>query len=197
MTLSLGCSALFVSVIGCATLQESGGGRLVSEPRQLTDVAISLAGFGRADNPLEAKLMEPTKLHNTPAAGDDLWLKLENHGGRVIQFRTNSTYLRPLPEWDTLPDNTRRLSLVDGAEISIAFGVEGRAGQSIPYGSDFTWTSRLKAQQSVFFSVPHTVFDRGQSIYVDFQTEDPATGSLSSDEYRVYFRWSNTPSDAR
>jgi hypothetical protein len=161
-----------------------------------SSVTITFVHFGQAINPLDARMAELSAVHTSSPPGDDVWFKISNQSDRVIEFSTHSVYLRPLVEWDQFPDQTKRLSLKDGAEISVDFRVEDARGRPIPYGLDFHWTSRLKPGHSAFFGVPRAVLAHGRSIYVDYAAEDPSTGENSNDRYRAYFRGKDLPTEA-
>lgn len=182
-------------VVGCASLHNDSTNQSESAISQLSDVTITLKGFGKAIDPLQVSMAAPSTMHTAPSPGDDVWLMIANHLDRTIQFNTNSTYLRPLDEWDQMPDGTKRLPLENGAEISMSFGIEDRGGHPVPYGSDNSWASRLSPGYAVFFSVPRGAFARGQAIHVDYVMEDPSTGELSQEHYRAYFRASDLPSN--
>ena len=153
--------------------------------------------FGQAVDPLNAKMIESNSVYAPPPPGHDVWLRISNLSDRVIEFSTDSAYLRPLTEWDQMPDGTKRLPLKDGARISVAFGVEDARGRPVPYGLDFHWLSRLRRGDSAFFSVPRAALAHHRSIYVRYAVEDPTTGDKSDDEYQVYFRGRDLPREVR
>ena len=184
---------IILASIACALASGCNLAVHAPAPTLLPGVTISFASLGQAIDPLNVRLAEPGSIYTAPAPGRDVWLKISNRSDRVIEFATDSVYLRPLSEWDQRPDGTRLLSLKDGSRISIAYGVEDSKGRSVPYGLDFHWTSRLKPGDSAFFSVPRSVFLHDHSIYVGYTTEEPPTGAKSRDEFKVLFRSRDVP----
>ena len=180
-------------IIACAPVGSRATSSPELTPAVLPGISITFEHFGQATNPMDARMAEHSSVHSASQAGRDVWLKISNSSDRVVEFSTSSVYLRPLSEWDEMPDRTKRLSLVDGAEISVDFGVEDARGRDVPYGSDFQWSSRLKPGAAAYFSVPRAALEHHGSIYVAFTAEDPSTGDKSKEAYRVYFRGDQLP----
>src|SRR5262245_6226523 len=181
-----------IVTIGCASHAARGLHSEQPSPT-LRGVAIAFERFGQAMNP-NVKLIDPDPV-DSRLPGDDVWFRLSNASSQVITCLTESAYMRPLTEWDGMPDGTKRLSLKDGADILIVFAIVDARGHQVPYGGDFHFKSRLKSGTSVFFSVPREALENGRSIYVDFGTETPLTGEETNETDRVAFLGADLPAE--
>jgi hypothetical protein len=182
-------------IVACASISRQVPNHPERAPSLLPGVTLAFERFGQATDPWNVRMAEPSLVHESTGPGNDVWIKISNASDHVIEFPTDSIYLRPLTEWDQMPDGSKRLPLRDRSEISVGFGVEDSRGRGVPHGSDFHWTSRLRPGNSAFFSVPIAVFAHHHSIYVSLNVEDPSTGQKCDEEFRAYFRYEDLPQE--
>jgi hypothetical protein len=132
-------------------------------------VYLTFERLGKAINPLDTRLMEPSTTSNTKQKGDDVWLRLHNNTCWTIQLRTFSMYL-PKRKPDEKPVDwiERAGYLENGSEISVPFDVEEKDGRRHFSPFDSFSISRIQSGVSVIFSVVRDNLSKEHSIFVNF-----------------------------
>jgi hypothetical protein len=131
-------------------------------------IHISFEKFGKAIDPLAEHLGEAGESARSKEKGKDVWLRFHNNSKFAISFSTDSMYLGKRVSMYQMPDGSKVLSLVDGAEVRMHYHVEEKDGRWVPYGLDNSFKSWLAPGRSVLFSVRREHLSDGRLIYVDF-----------------------------
>lgn len=132
-------------------------------------VYLSFERLGKAVNPLDTRLMEPSDTDKSKQKGSDVWLRLHNNTCWTIQILTFSMYL-PKRKPDEKPiDWIKRAGyLEDGAEISLDYDVEEKDGRRLFSPFDSFSVSRIPPGVSVIFSAAREALSNERSIFIDF-----------------------------
>src|ERR1700760_5003316 len=96
MSLLSSSLVIFLAIIPVAlspSTQSCDGSKDVRMDKAHPGVYLSFERLGKALNPLDARLMEPSKTGKSKEKGDDIWLRLHNNTCWPIQIRTLSSYL--------------------------------------------------------------------------------------------------------
>src|SRR2546423_10515533 len=115
------------------TAQPCGASKDVRIEKDKPGVYLSFERFGKAINPLDARLMEPSNTDKSKKKGDDVWLRLHNNTCWPIQIKTLSSYLpkERKPDEKFIDYVRRGYYLENGAEISIDYSVEEYSGERL------------------------------------------------------------------
>jgi hypothetical protein len=156
-------------------------------------VYLTFERLGKAVNPLDTRLMEPSDASNSKQKGSDVWLRLHNNTCWPIQLLTFSMYL-PKKRPDERPADwiKRARYLENNTEISIAYDVQEKDGRRHFSPFDSFSVSRIPSGASVIFSVAREDLSKERSIFVDFnyEWEEDERGSTRTNEpqHRVEYR---------
>jgi hypothetical protein len=135
-------------------------------------VYVSFERFGKAVNPLDTRLVEPSNSAKSKEKGDDVWLRLHNNTCWPIQIETLSGYLpkERKPDEKLIDYLHRGYHLENDVEISIAYEVEEYSGERLRSFIDSFSLEELPPGVSVLFSVAreHLSSAKKRSIYVSY-----------------------------
>jgi hypothetical protein len=133
-------------------------------------VFLTFERLGKAVNPLDTRLMEPSKTSNSKQKGSDVWLRLHNNSCWPIQLLTFSMYLpKERKPNEKLIDYIRRGATLDNnAEISLDYDVQEKDGRRLFSPFDSFSISRIPPGVSVIFSVAREHLSNDRRIFVDF-----------------------------
>lgn len=130
-------------------------------------VFLTFERFGKAINPMEARLAEKGGTSKSKEKGEDIWLRLHNNTRVLIEIPTWSLYLTRYQR----PDGSTAFGLSDGMEVSALYGVLESDGRHVLYGGDSFSNSLLPPGRSVIFSVSRDHLSKNRSIFVWFRYE--------------------------
>jgi len=170
--------SLFIILVALSTLafsqqtQPCNASKDVRIVKDKPTIYLSFERFGKATNPLDSKLFEPTTKSKSKEKGDDVWLRLHNNSCWEIQFVTESLYVSKVAAANG-SDKPKILFgiLDDDIEVNIKYVVLEDDGKQVPYGTDMGSISRLPSGRSVLFCVHRAHLSKGRSIYVSFNYE--------------------------
>ena len=135
-------------------------------------VYLSFERLGKAVNPLNTRLSEPSNTSKSKEKGNDVWLRLHNNTCWAIQLKTLSSYLprEKKPDEKPLDYIIRGRYLENDAEIAIDYEVREYSGKRLSSGIDSYSISELPPGVSVLFSVAreHLSIPKERSIYVRY-----------------------------
>lgn len=158
-------------------------------------IYLSFERFGKAVNPLDTRLSEPSNTSKSKEKGDDVWLRLHNNTCWAIQLETLSSYLpkQRKPNEKLLEYYMRGYHLENDAEIAIDYLVEERDGKQLNSGIDSHSDSELPPGVSVLFSVAreHLSIPKERSIYVRYNYAwelDKHGLALNEPQHKVEYR---------
>lgn len=156
-------------------------------------VYLTFEHLGKAVNPLDTRLMEPSDASNSKQKGNDVWLRFHNNTCWPIRFRTFSMYLPKRKPNEKPAEWVKRMGYVENdQEISLLFDVHERDGQRHISPFDSFSVSLLSPGVSVIFSVPREALSKERSVFVRFNYawEDDERGSTRTNEpqHRVEYR---------
>jgi hypothetical protein len=136
-------------------------------------VYITFERFGKAINPLDLPLAEPSETSRSKEKGNDVWLRLHNNTRWAIRFTTWSMYIgKGASPKERLTGEGSSFKLGDGMEVSIAYGVEEPDGRGVRYTViDHYTQSWLPSGRSVIFCVPRPLLSKERTVYVRFNYE--------------------------
>jgi hypothetical protein len=148
-------------------------------------VYLTFERLGKAINPLDTRLMEPSDASNSKQKGSDVWLRLHNNTCWPIRFLTFSMYLPKRKPDEKAADWIKRVGYVENdQEISLPYDVQEKDGRRHFSPFDSFSVSRLAPGVSVIFSVARQDLSKERSIFVDFNYawEDDERGSTRTNE---------------
>jgi hypothetical protein len=155
-------------------------------------VYLTFERLGKAVNPLDTRLMEPSDTAKSKQKGSDVWLRLHNNTCWTIQILTFSMYL-PKRKLDEKPiDWIKRAGyLENGAEISLDYDVEEKDGQRHFSPFDSFSVSRIPPGVSVIFSVAREDLSNERSIFIDFnyswEVDERGSTRTNEPQHRVRY----------
>jgi hypothetical protein len=156
-------------------------------------IYLTFERLGKAINPLDTRLMEPSNTSNTKQKGNDVWLRLHNNTCWTIQLRTFSMYL-PKRKPDEKPvDWLKRAGYLENdSEISVPYDVEEKDGRRHFSPFDSFSISRIQSGVSVIFSVARDNLSKERSIFVDFnyawEVDERGFTRTNEPQHRVGYR---------
>ena len=164
-------------------------------------VYLSFERFGKATNPLDAKLFEPTTKLKSKEKGDDVWLRLHNNSCWEISFVTDSLYVSKVKSENG--SNKPKILfgvLDDDIEVNIKYSVLDDDGKQVPVGTDTGSISGLPSGRSILFCVHRAHLSKGRSIHVNFNYEwevDRYSNNLAPVHRSEYYSYRLEDEEAR
>lgn len=158
-------------------------------------VYLTFERYGKAVNPFDVRMLEPSNTAKSKEKGSDVWLRLHNNTCWAIRITTFSAYLpkERKPSETVLDYFKRGFYLENDAEISIDYEVEEKDGKRLISAIDNHSISEVPPGVSVLFSVArdNLSISKERSIFVRYNyVWEARDKDLITDEpeHRVEYR---------
>jgi hypothetical protein len=156
-------------------------------------VYLTFERLGKAVNPLDTRLLEPSDTSESKQKGSDVWLRLHNNTCWTIQILTFSMYLPKRKPDETNIDWIKRAgSLENNAEISLNYYVQEKDGRRLFSPFDSFSVSRIQPGVSVIFSVSREALSNERSIFVEFnyswEVDERGFTRANEPQHRLQYR---------
>jgi len=159
--------ALASTAVGCASV---GGHRDFSAARSPSGVSLVFDHFGKAGDPLDARIANTGPSGAAQLTGTDYWLRIRNESGGAISLTAFGMYFNVPFEWYSLPNGTLVPAVEENVDVSVVFERRRPSGRLEPYAGpiDSFGGALLPPGRSVIFSVPKAALPRRWAVCVPY-----------------------------